>query len=370
MVKRIFWSLLIAFMIVITIVVIISCEVEQSTIKKVSYKSFDNIIVFGDSLSDSAPPQTQVGNNYWVKPYGITDKIGAPITSEISLNYPVRKTWLNYFIEQMDLKSGKDLTLIKGLTPNSAYSQNTSFAVASAETGDYYLTDTTWGRDNNAKCVNGLGDYGHYNCVPGVLKQIDLYLKNVNDRPNPNSLFIIWAGGNDFYQNIIRIATQNGQTLAHPIDNIVKAVKRLMVKGVSVQNIYVLNLPDFSMVPGVRGLLDAHIKNKYLYQGISVLISAVSQLYNTGLSVNLVLKTFGVFPANHVYSIDKLFLEVYFNKDEILQKLGLNQSVKVTCVQMKETPLCQGFLFYNGIHPTTVVHQYLAKELIKHIQRT
>ncbi len=368
MLKRIFWGLLLSLIVVIVVISLLNRQAKMRY--PAVAKQYANVIVFGDSLSDSAPDGQNMGNNYWVKPEGIVNQLGAPITNEISTQNPVRKTWLDYFLVEMPLEAGSDFSNIKGLVKNAAYAKNVSFATASAETGDYYLTDTTWARDSMAQCQNGIGDYGNYNCVPGVLKQLQLYLSNVANKPNPNTLFIIWAGGNDFYQNIVRIASRNGQAIAHPIDNIVQAVKLLMDKGVPASHIYVLNLPDFSMVPALTNLVGEHVKNNYAHRAVLTLISSISQLYNLNLHINLVLQTLGRLSANHIFPIDQLFLDVYFNKEHILQKLRIIQKVDLTCAKAGDFPYCAGFLFYNGMHPTTVIHQYLAKELMSYIQRT
>lgn len=369
MLKRVFWSLIAALVIVIAILALIKRQAEER-VNDPQAKHFANVVVFGDSLSDSAYHGQGVGNNDWVKPSGITDKIGAPITSELSVNDPTRKTWLNYILAELPTSAGDKFYNIKALKPNMAFDHNASFATASAETGDYYLTDTTWARDTNEQCIHGVGDYGAYNCVPCVLKQLQLYLANVHNKPNPKTLFILWAGGNDFYQNIVRIASNNGQALAHPIDNIVKTVKILMQHGVPVANIYVLNLPNFSMVPALTNLVDEHIHSHIMRQSVLAVISSILQMYNLSLQTNLVLQTLGEFPANHVFPIDRLFLDVYFNKANVLASIGITKPTDLTCADAKGLPYCNGFLFYNGMHPTTMVHRYLASQLLHYIQMT
>lgn len=369
MLKRVFWSLIAALVIVIAIIALIKRQAE-ARVNDPQTKHFANVVVFGDSLSDSASHGQGVGNNYWVKPSGITDKIGAPITSALSANAPECKTWLNYLLVDMPVHAGQSFYNIKDLKSNMAYDHNASFATASAETGDYYLTDTTWARDTSEQCTHGVGNYGAYNCVPGVLKQLQLYLANVNNKPNPKTLFILWAGGNDFYQNIVRIVSNNGQAIAHPIDNIVKAVKILMQHGVSVENIYVLNLPNFSMVPALTNLVDEHIHSHIMRQSVLAVISSISQMYNLSLQTNLVLQTLGEFPANHVFPIDRVFLDVYFNKANVLASIGITKPVDLTCADAKGLPYCNGYLFYNGMHPTTMVHRYLARQLQHYIETT
>ncbi|WP_018299071.1 SGNH/GDSL hydrolase family protein [Fangia hongkongensis] len=330
---------------------------------------YTNVIVFGDSLSDSADYQSDDphGNNYWVQPAGILSPKGAPITSEISKLDHKRKTWFNYFVNLMPLRTEKRIYTIRELKNNLAYHHNVSFAVASAETGNNFITDTTSATVADSLCTKGVHDYGSYNCVPGVLKQVHMYLENVNYKPNPQSLFIIWAGGNDFYQNIVRMMTQNGQAISHPIDNIVQAVQLLIDQGVPAHHIYVLNLPNFSMVPAVRGLLAKGIQSPLMFNGALHVVSWISDIFNLTLKANLVLHTFGQFKPSHVFPLDQLFLDVYYNKHQLQARLKLNKEVGKTCAESDALPVCSGFLFYNIMHPTTNIHHYLAKRLYEYM---
>ena len=143
-----------------------------------------------------------------------------------------------------------------------------------------------------------------------------------------------------------------------------------MQHGVPVENIYVLNLPNFSMVPALTNLIDEHIHSHIMRQSVLAVISSISQMYNLSLQTNLVLQTLGEFPANHVFAIDRLFLDVYFNKANVLASIGITKPVDLTCAKGEDLPYCNGYLFYNGMHPTTMVHRYLASQLFDYIQMT
>ena len=72
-----------------------------------------------------------------------------------------------------------------------------------------------------------------------------------------------------------------------------------------------------------------------------------------------------------MYEIDQRFLQLYHNHNHILPQLGINKPVEQPCTYAvnRALPVYQGFLFYNGLHPTTVVHHYLAKKLQSYILR-
>ncbi|MFZ9035907.1 MAG: SGNH/GDSL hydrolase family protein [Francisellaceae bacterium] len=336
-------------------------------------RRFANIVVFGDSLSDSAALNSddRSGNNTWVMAQGVSSPVGAPITSEVSLSNPERKTWLNYLIDSSHFTTADGrLYLLRGDNHQvSAFTHNFSYAVASAQTGDNYIDDkhvSPWPVMSAKDCDHGLGDYGAYSCVPGLMKQVALYLADVDDHPNPHTLFILWAGGNDFYQNIIKLLSDSRLTLSHPIDNTISAVNLLLDHGVSADNIYVLNLPDFAMVPAVRSLLAQKLKNPRDDKMALYAVSMISDLYNLTLKNDLFIKTYGRFKPDHVFGLDKRFLAIYENK-QIQRALRIDKPVGLTCVKANALPYCRGFLFYNDMHPTSPMHAYLAGQLKAYI---
>lgn len=372
MFKKIFFGFLILFFLFMTLILVINY---WPYAKSAHGTQYDNVIIFGDSLSDSAPmgmSEQLVGNNYWVTPHGITNPAGAPITSRVSVTNSDRLTWVNYFVKATPFTTGHHfLGIRRNLGSLNPYYENISYAVASAETGDSYIDDISsspWPVVTGNRCKSIL-DHNAYSCVPGLLKQVHMYLQDVKERPNKKTLFMLWAGGNDFYQNIVKVAGDDkGESLSHPIHNTVKAVKLLMGHGISADNIYVLNLPNFSMVPAITSLVEGNISNSVLRSMALTSISLISKGYNTWLKSDLVLSTWGKFSSSHVFEIDVLFLEVYNNNDHLHQKLGITEPAARTCVDGKKLPLCKGFLFYNDMHPTTNIHQYLAAQLQSYIE--
>jgi phospholipase/lecithinase/hemolysin len=99
MFKKILYSILI--LIGLFVVLVLAINLWPTHNYPAGHK-FENLIVFGDSLSDSSPmgySKNQSGNNYWVMPQGIPKPAGAPITSEISPEDTHRYTWQNYLIQ-------------------------------------------------------------------------------------------------------------------------------------------------------------------------------------------------------------------------------------------------------------------------------
>ena len=370
-----------------------------ASISTASSAIFSNLIVFGDSLSDAASlsPENNMskdknlGNNYWVKTEG---KIGAPITNidASSNNNPL---WPN------DLMS--DTTLFEA-NPNSTrviypirqanqhgYSPlrySIDYAWASAETGDHYTNDLNLNYPYNDEACqfSGPGELSPTSsCVPGVLLQVKSYLSDVQNHPNPRSLFVIWAGGNDIFNNIAKVAAQNKQDskpllllkmlnvpfpllptsarnepLSNAVKNLKQAVVMLIQAGVPAQNIYVINLPNLANTPASQGFSKGNKTMLYA-------LTAITEIFNTALRIDLAFNYLNAgfnLPNGNIISANYALNHII----EDHQKLGFDKLLH-DCVQEAATPHCSGYIFFNGKHPSTKVQQWIA-DYLKEILET
>ncbi|GEM_PF-1778046 len=369
MVKKIAYSITAIFFILIASISAIN--IWPFSTPAVSVK-FDNIIVFGDSLSDSSPmagniPVGAPGNNYWTAPKGVDYFVGAPITSNISKSNSNRYTWLNYLItDYSHFSAGRKLSIRRG-TDNNIANNNVSYATASAETGDNYTDDDAPSPWPVVECQQSFFVNSKKSCVPGLDKQAHLYLQDVAFKPNANTLFVLWAGGNDFYQNIVKLLSASDEPLSEPIDNILDAVNILLEHNVNPDNIYVLNLPNFAIVPAIVDLVDSKVTDPSLRKLALFVIKYISYSYNIWLKSELVLVTKGKFSPTHVFSTEEVLFDIANNKEGVQQQLGISEPLSLTCTGSNKTPLCEGFFFFNHLHPTTKVHKYLAKRMNQYI---
>jgi phospholipase/lecithinase/hemolysin len=81
---------------------------------------------------------------------------------------------------------------------------------------------------------------------PGVIQQVITYV-TTNDVPSPDTLFILWIGGNDYLNG-----DEAFQTV---VSNINDAMDRLAQFGAL--NLLVLNLPDLGAIPATLGSPEA-----------------------------------------------------------------------------------------------------------------
>lgn len=341
-----------------------------------------NIIVFGDSLSDAGPnlKSNDTGNNDWVI---TTNKVGAPITSVdiLSSNHPL---WINYVANTL-LPNSSVIPYHMLKTPQDAYYYNIDYAYASAETNEHYLNDLdtehAYPSYVDENCTHPGFVAANLACVPGILKQIDIYLTDVNKHPNPNTLFIIWAGGNDIFNNtakllssfkketvnnniaqfLIKTVMFNPQPLtnfsnnffSYPVYNILKAKDKLIAAGVNVNQIYILNLPDLARTPAAYAL--AKGKSTLL-----TLFHLLTKTYNESLLLALSKNIFNKnnLSANHIISIYDFF-------NTVLNSPAQYQLTNVTdsCVSVSGDPHCIGFVFFNEKHPTVQMEKLIADKL-------
>lgn len=366
-----------------------------ATIGGASSAMYSNLIVFGDSLSDAASLSSEptmakekgIGNNTWVKTEGQT---GAPVTNrDYALH--THPLWPNYLVMDDTLfDANPNATRI--IYPVSQASKrgysplrySIDYAWASAETGEHYVNDLNRSYPyNDAVCeATGPGEISPTNsCVPSVLLQVKSYLTDVQNHPNPRSLVIIWAGGNDIFNNIAKVAARNRQDnqailllkmlnvpfplflsktehepLSNPVNNIKQAVVMLIQAGVPAQNIYVLNLPNLADTPAAQDFVKGNKTMLYT-------LTAITEIYNIMLRIELAFNYFNAtfnLPNANVVSANQAFSHILHDH----QALGFDKSLR-NCVQDKKTSNCQGYIFFNGKHPTTQVHQYIADYLSK-----
>ncbi len=331
----------------------------------------EGIVVFGDSLTDQ-------GNNVWVEDEGRKGKTkGAPIT-----NWPAEpekgRVWFQYLSNAVNV-SGLSESVAGGVNINSAW--------ASAETGNVYLNDRPGPPFSEVgDCVMpGLRRDG-VSCVPGVLKQVELFL--ASDVKNKEGRFyILFGGGNDVIDNILRVrqwlahekeellhwlhldhtspagllAAQEvsesvsgssvlHQKFAHPIQSTVQAVELLVSAGVPKSQIAVMSLPDLSRAPIGRHLTAG-------WPAVLKLLKGFCEGYSDALKLSLDWFGFGSVKTLDIFQ---------WQNDTLNNKaaLGFLYGEERDCVHDGAQEACDGYFFFNGKHMTTQVGHRLLGEWV------
>ena len=351
---------------------VFTCIVALSAIT-VSAASFDRVVIFGDSLSDTgANGLLDSGNNFFERT--ASDK-GAPITN---YDFTLGGAWLwdNDFVKSEKLLDGK---LYPAYKINNKYdNKNLNYAFASAETGDNYLDDLK--KAKYPPYVNC--DHAGKGCVPGVLKQISFYL--AQNKVRPDTLYIIWAGGNDIFNNIyklpkpkgkisglislekmmkdtISLHPSNGSPYAHPVVNLTRAVTTLHKQGA--KNILVVGMPNIAKAPAAVKMLQNNrivmamitMWMKFYNHRLQQQVKGMAMFYNPSAIFNEITsnKQFGTAKQQFYYKAGETCFGVYGRRrDACLQQIAQDS-----------LPI----VFYNGKHPTVRTGMALSEDMIDYL---
>lgn len=171
--------------------------------------------------------------------------------------------------------------------------------------------------------------------VPGLLSQVQSFTQ-ANRSINPNALYVLWAGANDYLQG-----TTNTTLL---VDTTAKAISTLAETGA--KKILVANLPDLGQLPATRNTANAND------------LSRLTQTHNLGLRRSLK-------QLNQQYPhLQLLTLDANTLYHQAIAQPSTFGFTNVTQSCLSGSQSCgkpNQFLFWDSIHPTTTAHQALAK---------
>lgn len=190
--------------------------------------------------------------------------------------------------------------------------------------------------------------------IPGLLTQVSgftSYLQQTNQKADPNALYTVWAGPNDYFFGNVTDPTIT-------VNNIANAVQSLAQVGA--KNILVPNLPNLGAVPLVNKdpQTSAELETLSRVHDLdlaSTLNSLSQQLSSDG--VNII-----------QYDVNPLYKEVTANPgkygftnltDSCLSPLGVPVMGPTTpCANTVQAQ--NQYLFWDGMHLTTAGHQLIA----------
>jgi phospholipase/lecithinase/hemolysin len=260
---------------------------------------FNQLVVFGDSLSDTGNLFKALGGLFPPSP---------PYNQGRFSNGPI---WVD--------KLGADLGLSNATL---------NFAVGGA----------TSGRGNvGAQLAGGLLPPGVK--LPGLLDEIDQFTAAAGGKAvNPNALYVVWAGANDFLTLPPDLPGAIQATL-QGVANIASAVTSLAKAGA--RTILVPNLPDISLAPLVTQS-GQQLTAKAFSIGFNVILDGVL----TGLERQL--------------GVDLIGANIFGLTAGIAARPGQFGFTNVTDPQIKNLASPGTFAFWDDFHPTTQVHQLVA----------
>ncbi|NER08785.1 MAG: SGNH/GDSL hydrolase family protein [Okeania sp. SIO3C4] len=219
---------------------------------------------------------------------------------------------------------------IETLAPQLELTSNPSlnFAVNGATTG--FVNNT-----------NNLLPEGTPPLLLGLQTQIDNFIADTPET-DPDALYVVWAGANDYLGG-------NTQGVQSSVGNLSVAVNKLA--SIGARNFMLPNLPDLGLTPFAQSLTPE------LQQGLSFLsgshnsgLAAASQILEQDPNINIISPDFRT-------TID----DIIANPSDF----GLTNVTDNFLASGAINP--DDFLFFDDIHPTTNVHNFVADTAIKSI---
>lgn len=193
--------------------------------------------------------------------------------------------------------------------------------------------------------------------IPGVLAQVNLFsepLKASNQKADPNALYVLQGGANDYLFDNLTDPTI-------PVRNLTSALQSLI--DVGAKNIMVFNLPDLGQLPITR--IDPQV---------SAGLTALTELYNSGFNA-----TIAGFkqqqPDVNIIPVDtnSLFSQVLADPGKFGFKDVANSCLAgdFDAIRAGNFSLCpnpEDFFFFDGVHPSTRGHDLIAQAALTAVQ--
>lgn len=293
---------------------------------------FNQIVVFGDSLSDDGNVAHLTRDDFGISyPGGNFNYSDFRFTNSSDTD-PASDSFAGTWHEQL----ARDFLMIPVATNSLDGGTDYAFGGGTTEDG---TTDRTV--ISNPEPFAG-GDLTL--TVDNMGKQVDDYLNS--HTPSTSTLYILWGGGNDLFDD------DSSSNVSATVGRVVMLLQRLVNAGA--RNFVIPNVPPLGAIPHYNGdsskatELDTASLN-YRRQLQSALDTARTTLAGQGISINL-------------YPVDVWSLFVRLAADP-----ATHGFTNVTDSAQDQDVDPDQYLFWDDIHPTTAGHYQIAKETSREI---
>ncbi|MEA9997276.1 esterase EstP [Pseudomonas sp. 10B1] len=296
---------------------------------------YSTLLVFGDSLSDSGQYPDLAGPN--VSGLRFTNRTGPTFKDGSGEAYgPVSTTLLGL---KLGIAPGDLLPSTSPVNALLGLKDGNNYAVGG------YRTDQIYG-SVTSKSVVAIPDG-----EPGggtVLRSKDSYLVANNFRADPNALYFLSGGGNDFFQGLV----VDAPSAAGSADQLANSAQALQQAGA--RYIMVWLLPDLGLTPAAFGT-PAQTPSSQLSGAFNAeLVSRLSQIHAEIIPLNipLLIQETLANPARFGLDASQNLVGTCFNGNACKENLahGLNSA----------TPDPTKLLFNDSVHPTIAGQQLIA----------
>nr|WP_243458498.1 SGNH/GDSL hydrolase family protein [Nostoc sp. UIC 10630] len=269
---------------------------------KVLAKDYDNIYVFGDSLSD-------IGNVF-----NATNEIIPPSPTYYNGHFSNGPNWVDYLADDL------------GLTLNL----KNNFAFGGATTGTENIGLAT---------------------LPGLQQQINNFV--AAEAADSNALYIIWAGTNDYLSYFFDGEPNPSNTVV----NLSTALTSLVADGA--KDIMVVNLPDLGKSPfanftSQRSNLFSTFSSEH-NSSLNTELKVLSQQLSPDINI-IELNVNSLF--DRIVAAPEEFGFTNVTNSCLSEDLSV-VPIDIPTQQVSCNP--KEFLFWDGVHPTTTAHKLIGE---------
>lgn len=197
-------------------------------------------------------------------------------------------------------------------------------------------------------------------------REVQTYLLAHQDKANPNSLFIVWIGANNYLaipalDNIEAITAEVNEGIQHGLERLVQA---------GAKHILILNLPDLGKAPVARLFSAETLLTEYTQKHNTKLLALFDDLrqrypsiqwlyYDTNNALNKILEN----PVQYGFTnirdtCYEVGADIFKNKN---QHAILDMASRV--MNHSSQKKCDGYVFFDPVHPTSKVHQLVAMNI-------
>lgn len=275
---------------------------------------FNQIFIFSDSLSDPGNLYNLTGGQVPENPLSYGGRFS---------DGPV---WTEYFTP----KFGLNLSPVTSPVPSS---DGINYSIGGATSGDQNIVNIL------------LPDIPRE--FPGLTQELSYFIEpllETNQSANPDALYVVWAGANDYLLGGVTDPTI-------PVNNISNAVQSLY--DVGARNFLVFNLPSLGYTPLALNLGLQQPLNELTAAHNFLLNSAVEGLNQSLPGVNIPLG-----------DVNATFNSILQNPGEFgytnVTESWSNAVAVCLEVGCEEVPNPDEYLFWDMLHPTTATHEILA----------
>lgn len=152
----------------------------------------------------------------------------------------------------------------------------------------------------------------------------------------PDPVAVVWFGGNDL------LNATGPEAIGDAVDAVVAGV--LDLAGYGLDRIVIPGLPDLGLIPAVRGT------------PLEQAATAASDAFNAAIQAFVALED--------SFSLDLAYVDIDGLFDDVLGDPAAYGFTDVTGTCQQGAVPCDGYLFWDGIHPTEAAHSLIAGAIL------